>query len=63
MGSKYYKLDRNREIYEARKEGAKLQELADKYGLSKERIRQIYYKYERLYDPLFKPRFTPWEEV
>ena len=45
--SEAYKEERNKEIYKARKNGAKLQELADKYGLNKERIRQICNREER----------------
>lgn len=45
--SPFYKTERNHKIYEERKAGAKLQEIADKYGLSKDRVRQIYLKEER----------------
>lgn len=38
---KRYKGERNRQIYEERKAGATLQELADKYGVKKQRISQI----------------------
>ncbi len=36
-----YKGERNRQIYEARKAGATLGELADVYGVKKQRISQI----------------------
>lgn len=43
----YFK-DRNRRIYEERKAGATLQELASRYDLSRERIRVIALREDRL---------------
>lgn len=43
-----YKAERNRRIYEERKAGLKLQEIADRYGIGKERVRQICLREERL---------------
>lgn len=41
------KSERNKRIYEERKAGYKLQDLAERYGVNKERIRQICLKEER----------------
>ena len=41
------KAERNQRIYEERKAGLKLRELADRYGVNVERIRQICKKEER----------------
>ena len=41
------KAERNQRIYEERKAGYKLRELAEKYGVNSERIRQICKKEER----------------
>ena len=43
-----YKAERNRKICEERKAGLKLQEIADRYGINKERVRQICLREERL---------------
>ena len=40
--------ERNRRIYEERKAGLKLHEIAERYGINKERVRQICLKEERL---------------
>ena len=44
------KIERAREIYRLRtQEKLSLQKIGDQYGLSRERVRQIVYKYERTY--------------
>ena len=43
-------IQRNEEIYEKRSKGETLQSIGDKYGISRERVRQIYVvrdRYER----------------
>jgi hypothetical protein len=39
--------ERNKDIYEMRKAGHKYDEIALKYGVTRERVRQLFLKYER----------------
>ena len=41
------KAERNKKIYQMRQEGATLEAIGRKFGIGKERVRQIYLKEER----------------
>lgn len=51
--------DRNHDIYQSRKNGASIKELADRYGISRKRVYQIYeYEYTQSHRQLEVPEIA-----